>query len=174
MKGEAKEVYAKALDDLKRAGFQMKPVELPDSSAGAIVNFVLGPESAAAFDDITRDGRVDQLKGQKRGDWPNQFRSARLIPAVEYIQAQRARTKLMHDLDAFFDKWDVVVCPPYAHLSSTNLTGHPQMVVPCGFVKGAAQGLSFIGPWRREDTILRAALAYQKATDWHLKRPPVA
>lgn len=174
MKGEAKEVYAQALADLKKAGFQMTPVELPDKTAGAIVNFVLGPESAAAFDDITRDGRVDQLKGQKRGDWPNQFRSARMIPAVEYIQAQRARTKLMRDLDGFFQNWDVVVCPPYSNLSSTNLTGHPQMVVPCGFVKGAPQGLSFIGPWYREDTILRAALAYQQATGWHLKRPPLA
>lgn len=173
MKGEAKDVYAQALDGLKRAGFQMTPVTLPDSSAGAIVPFVLGPEAAAAFDGITRDGRVDQLKGQKRSDWPNQFRSARLIPAVEYIQAQRARTKLMHDLDAFFQNWDVVVCPPYSHMSSTNLTGHPQIVVPCGFVKGIPQGLSFIGPWRREDTLLRAALAYQQATDWHLKRPPL-
>jgi len=174
MEGEAKTVYTQAIEDLKRAGFKLTPVNLPDSTAGAIVHFVLGPEAAAAFDDITRDGRVNQLAGQKRGDWPNQFRSARLVPAVEYIQAQRARTKLMHDLDGFFNNWDVVVCPPYAHLSSTNLTGHPQMVVPCGFVKGMPQGLSFIGPWWREDAILRAALAYQSATDWHKKRPPIA
>ncbi len=172
MEGESKKVYDQSLDDLKRAGFKMTPVELPDETAGAIVNFVLGPEAAAAFDEITRDGRVDQLAGQKRNDWPNQFRSARLVPAVEYIQAQRARTKLMRDLDGFFQKWDVVVCPPYSNLTSTNLTGHPQIVVPCGFVKGAPQGLSFLGPWWREDTILRAALAYEQATDWHKKRPP--
>lgn len=174
MEGDTKKVYDQALADLKRAGFMMTPVDLPDSTAGAIVHFVLGPEAAAAFDDITRDGRVDQLAGQKRGDWPNQFRSARLVPAVEYIQAQRARRKLMQDLDDFFQTWDVVVCPPYAHLSSTNLTGHPQIVVPCGFVKGIPQGLSFIGPWWREDTILRAALAYESATEWHAKRPPLA
>lgn len=174
IEGDTKAVYEQAIEDLKRAGFRMTPVELPDSTAGAIVHFVLGPEAAAAFDDITRDGRVDQLAGQKRSDWPNQFRSARLVPAVEYIQAQRARRKLMRDLDDFFKNWDAVVCPPYAHLSSTNLTGHPQMVVPCGFVKGMPQGLSFIGPWWREDTILRAALAYQSATKWHMKRPPLA
>ncbi len=174
MEGESKKVYDQSLDDLKRAGFKMTPVELPDETAGAILNFVLGPEAAAAFDEITRDGRVDQLKGQKRSDWPNQFRSARLVPAVDYIQAQRARTKLMRDLDGFFQKWDVVVCPPYAHLSSTNLTGHPQIVLPCGFVKGMPQGLSFLGPWWREDTILRAALAYEQATDWHKRRPPMA
>jgi len=174
MEGESKKAYDQSLDDLKRAGFKMTPVDLPDETAGAIVNFVLGPEAAAAFDEITRDGRVDQLKGQKRGDWPNQFRSARLVPAVEYIQAQRARTKLMRDLDGFFQKWDVVVCPPYSNLTATNLTGHPQIVVPCGFVKGMPQGLSFIGPWWREDTILRAALAYEQATEWHKKRPPIA
>lgn len=174
MEGDAKKVYDQAIEDLKRAGFGMTPVDLPDSTAGAIVHFVLGPEAAAAFDDITRDGRVNQLAGQKRGDWPNQFRSARLVPAVEYIQAQRVRRKLMRDLDDFFTNWDVVVCPPYAHLSSTNLTGHPQIVVPCGFVKGMPQGLSFIGPWWREDTILRAALAYESATEWHTKRPPLA
>lgn len=172
MEGEAKKVYDQAIEDLRRAGFRMTPVDLPDSTAGAIGHFVLGPEAAAAFDDLTRDGRVNQLAGQKRGDWPNQFRSARLVPAVEYIQAQRARTKLMRDLDGFFKNWDVVVCPPYAHLSSTNLTGHPQIVVPCGFVKAMPQGLSFIGPWWREDAILRAALAYQNATAWHTKRPP--
>ena len=93
---------------------------------------------------------------------------------MEYIQAQRARTRLMKDLDAFFQKWDVVVCPPYSNMTSTNLTGHPQIVVPCGFVKGLPQGLSFLGPWWREDTILRAAMKYQKATEWHRKRPPMA
>jgi Asp-tRNA(Asn)/Glu-tRNA(Gln) amidotransferase A subunit family amidase len=115
---------------------------------------------------------VDQLSGQKRGDWPNAFRTARLIPAVEYIQAQRARTKLMQDMDGFFQKWDVVVCPPHAHLSATNLTGHPEIALPCGFVKGMPQSLGFLGPWWREDTILRAAHAYEQATDWHKKRPP--
>lgn len=172
MEGESKTVYTQALDDLKRAGFKMTPVDLPDETADAIVSFVLAPEAAAAFDAITRDGRVDQLSGQKRGDWPNAFRTARLIPAVEYIQAQRARTKLMQDMDGFFQKWDVVVCPPHAHLSATNLTGHPEIALPCGFVKGMPQSLGFLGPWWREDTILRAAHAYEQATDWHKKRPP--
>jgi Asp-tRNA(Asn)/Glu-tRNA(Gln) amidotransferase A subunit family amidase len=172
MEGESKTVYTQAIEDLNRAGLKMSPVELPDEAADTIVSFVLAPEAAAAFDAITRDGRVDQLSGQKRGDWPNAFRTARLIPAVEYIQAQRARTKLMLDLDGFFQKWDVAVCPPHAHLAATNLTGHPEIALPCGFVKGMPQSLGFLGPWWREDTILRAAHAYEQATEWHRKRPP--
>ena len=52
-----------------------------------------------AFDDITRDGRVNQLSGQDAGDWPNSFRTSRFVPAVEYLRAQRARTLLMREMD---------------------------------------------------------------------------
>lgn len=173
MKGEMKDLYAKALEDLKRAGVEMKPVELPDETAGTL-GFILSAEAAAAFDDITRDGRVGQLKDQGPGAWPNSFRTSRLIPAVEYIRAQRARTLLMEKMERFFENWDVVVCPPYSNLGSTNLTGHPQVVVPCGFVKGAPQGLSFLSGLWKEGDALRVALAYEQATEWHTKRPPIA
>lgn len=173
MKGEMKDLYAKALEDLKRAGVEMKPAELPDETAGTL-GFILSAEAAAAFDDITRDGRVGQLKDQGPGAWPNSFRTSRLIPAVEYIRAQRARTLLMEKMERFFENWDVVVCPPYSNLGSTNLTGHPQVVVPCGFVKGAPQGLSFLSGLWKEGDALRVALAYEQATEWHTKRPPIA
>lgn len=173
MKGEMKDLYVKALEDLQRAGVEMKPVELPDETAGTL-GFILSAEAAAAFDDITRDGRVDQLKDQGPGAWPNSFRTSRLIPAVEYIRAQRARTLLMEKMERFFENWDVVVCPPYSNLGSTNLTGHPQVVVPCGFVKGAPQGLSFLSGLWKEGDALRVALAYEQATAWHTKRPPIA
>ncbi|MBI5281642.1 MAG: amidase [Candidatus Solibacter usitatus] len=171
--GEMKEVQLKALEDLKRAGAVMKPVEMPDATAGTL-GFILSAEAAAAFDDITRDGRVGQLRDQAANAWPNSFRTSRLIPAVEYIRAQRARTLLMEKMEKFFEEWDVVVCPPYAHLSSTNLTGHPQVVVPCGFVKGMPAGLSFIGRLWEEGLPLRVALAYEQATEWHSKRPPLS
>lgn len=172
-KGESKDVYTQALADLTKAGARMSPVELPDSSANAI-GFILLAEAAAAFDDITRDGRVSQLKGQAAGDWPNTFRAARLIPAVEYIRAQRARTLLMEQMEKFFADWDVIVGPPFASLGSTNLTGHPQVVVPCGFVKGMPQGLSFLGRLYDEGAPLRVALAYERATQWHKQRPPLS
>jgi aspartyl-tRNA(Asn)/glutamyl-tRNA(Gln) amidotransferase subunit A len=77
----------------------------------------------------------------------------------------------MEKMEGFFANWDVVVCPPYSNLSSTNLTGHPQVVVPCGFVKGAPQGLSFLSGLWKEGDALRVALEYEQATEWHTKRP---
>ena len=131
-------------------------------------------EAAAAFDDITRDGRVAQLKGQAANDWPNTFRASRLIPAVEYIRAQRARTLLIQKMEKFFADWDVIVTPPYGLLTTTNLTGQPQVVVPCGFVDGMPRGLSFIGNLYDEGSPLRVALAYEQATEWHARRPQLA
>ncbi len=172
MQGEDKDVYTKALDDLNKTGVQMKPVELPDATAGTLM-LLLNAEAACAFDDITRDGRVSQLKDQARNAWPNSFRTARLIPAVEYLRAQRARTLLMEAMHTAFAPFDVIVCPPYSHLSSTNLTGNPQVVVPCGFVKGMPQGISFLGRLWEEGAPLRLALAYQSVTGWHTQRPPL-
>ena len=172
IQGEEKEVYTKALEDLKRTGVRMTPVELPDSIAGTLM-LLLNAEAACAFDDITRDGRVSQLKDQAPNAWPNSFRTSRLIPAVEYIRAQRARTLLCEKMYAAFEAFDVIVCPPYSSLSSTNLTGNPQVVIPCGFVKGMPQGISFLGRLWDEGSPLRLALAYQSVTAWHSQHPPV-
>jgi Asp-tRNA(Asn)/Glu-tRNA(Gln) amidotransferase A subunit family amidase len=169
-KDEEKKIYDRALDDLKKAGVAMKPVDLGDGE-GQRLRFLLMAEAAAAFDDITRDGRVTQLKGQAAGDWPNTFRASRLIPAVEYIRAQRARTLLIEKMERFFADWDVIVTPPYGLLTTTNLTGHPQVVVPCGFVDGMPCGLSFLGKLYDEGSPLRVALAYEQATEWHTRHP---
>jgi Asp-tRNA(Asn)/Glu-tRNA(Gln) amidotransferase A subunit family amidase len=134
----------------------------------------LSAEAAAAFDDITRDGCVTQLSGQRPFDWPNTFRTSRLIPAVEYIRAQRARTLLLQKLERFFEDWDVIVTPPNTLLTTTNLTGHPQVVLPCGFVDGLPRGISFLGRLYDEGAPLRVALAFEQATDWHNKHPVLA
>jgi Asp-tRNA(Asn)/Glu-tRNA(Gln) amidotransferase A subunit family amidase len=172
-KDDEKKIYERALDDLKRAGVPMIPVDLSDED-GQRLRFLLTAEAAAAFDDITRDGRVRELRGQAPGDWPNTFRAARLIPAVEYIRAQRRRTLLIAKMERLFADWDVIVTPPQALLTTTNLTGHPQVVVPCGFVDGLPRGLSFLGKLYDEGSPLRVALAYEQATDWHRQRPPMA
>ncbi len=173
MKGEDKAVYERVLADLAKAGVKMQPAEFSDDEAQTL-RFLLTAEAAAAFDDITRDGRVNQLRGQQPGDWPNTFRAGRLIPAVEYIRAQRARTHLMERFEEFMSEWDVVVTPPYALLTTTNLTGHPQVVVPCGFVDGMPRGLSFLGRLYDEGSPLRVALAYERATEWHAMHPELA
>jgi Asp-tRNA(Asn)/Glu-tRNA(Gln) amidotransferase A subunit family amidase len=170
--GEEKELYARALSDLSKAGVTMTPVDLSDDD-GARIRFLLTAEAAAAFDDITRDGRVNTLRGQAPGDWPNTFRSARLIPAVEYIRAQRARTLLIEKMERAFEPWDVLVIPSHALLTTTNLTGHPQVVVPCGFVKGLPRGIGFLGKLYDEGAPLRVALAFEQATEWHNRHPPL-
>jgi Asp-tRNA(Asn)/Glu-tRNA(Gln) amidotransferase A subunit family amidase len=168
-----KEVYSKALDALRKAGADLKPVELPDFQAGPL-RIILNAEAAAAFDDITRSGAVDQLKGQSPQDWPNSFRSARPIPAVEYIRAQRERTLLQQAMDKFMADWDVLVTPTGTSLLLvTNLTGHPQVTVPCGFANERPVGLLFTGHLYREGTPMRVALAFEQASDWHTMHPKV-
>jgi len=170
-KGDDKKVYDQALADLQKAGVSMKPVEIEDKESSEII-FLLNTEAAAAFDDITRDGRVSQLKDQGANAWPNSFRTSRLIPAVEYIRAQRVRTLLQQRMERFFADWDVLVGPPYSLLRLTNLTGSPEVVVPCGFVEGMPRCLGFYGRIYDEGSPLRVALAYQQATAWHTQHPP--
>lgn len=173
MKSEDQKVYETALADLKKAGVEMRPVDLSDDD-GQRLRFLLTAEAAAAFDDITRDGRVRRLKGQAANDWPNSFRQARLIPAVEYIRAQRGRTLLQQKMEKFFTDWDVIVTPPFGLLTTTNLTGHPQVVMKCGFVDGMPRSISFLGGLYDQGSPLRVALAYEQATHWHEQHPRLA
>lgn len=171
-KPEDKPVYAKALDDLRRAGVAWQSVELPEFHAGPL-SIILDAEAATAFDDLTRDRGIDRLTGQAPSDWPNQFRTARAIPAVEYLRAQRARTLLMHRFGEYLKQWDVLVTPyNSALLLLTNLTGHPQVGVPCGLSDGRPRSLVFTGHLYDEGTPARVALAYEQATPWHRLQPP--
>ena len=167
--GEQKKIYDQALDDLKKAGVKMTPTEFAED--GPTIRFLLSAEAAAAFDDITRDGQVRNLRGQSAGDWPNQFRTSRMIPAVEYIRAQRARTLLVRKFEKFMEDWDVLVMPPNSLLTTTNLTGNPQVVMKCGFTEGAKadgakvqvpRSISFLGKIYDEGSPLRVALAYEQ------------
>jgi Asp-tRNA(Asn)/Glu-tRNA(Gln) amidotransferase A subunit family amidase len=173
LQGDGKKLYDKALDDLRSAGIKMQPVEIPDLQAGPL-RVILEAEAAAAFDDLTRSGGVTKLRGQNPQDWPNSFRTARLIPAVEYIRAQRARTLLIRRMDQFMAPWDVIVSPAFTNLLLvTNLTGHPQVVTPSGFVNGLPQGICFTGKLYQEGAPLHVAHTYEKATEWHTKHPTV-
>ncbi|MEK6324593.1 MAG: amidase [Acidobacteriota bacterium] len=167
-----KALYKEALDALRTAGANLEPIELPKFSTGSL-RIILVAEAAAAFDDITRNGQINQLSGQAENDWPNSFRTSRFIPAVEYIRAQRARTLLMREMDKLMSKWDVFVSPApgSASLLVTNLTGHPQVCVPCGFIDGLPRSIMFTGGLYDEASPLRVALAYERATKWHTMYP---
>jgi Asp-tRNA(Asn)/Glu-tRNA(Gln) amidotransferase A subunit family amidase len=125
-----------ALAKLREMGVNLIPVELPKLPWDAIVP-LLTAEAAAAFDDLTMSGRDALLTEQGIEDWPNTFRVARFYPAVEYIQANRARTLGIRQMSALFEKVDIVVTPSTdTQLIATNLTGHPAIVVPNG-LRGA-------------------------------------
>jgi Asp-tRNA(Asn)/Glu-tRNA(Gln) amidotransferase A subunit family amidase len=159
---------------LKALGFQMVPITLPDMPAGAI-STVLTVEAAAAFDELTRSGQDDLLVRQTKGSWPNIFRTARMIPAVEYVQANRARTILMQQMAETLKDVDLYVTPSFAgsNLTITNLTGHPAVVLPNGFRKenGTPTSITFNGKLFGEDLLLTVSHMYQKATEFHLKHP---
>ena len=169
-------IYKTALETLEKAGAKLNPIELPKMASGSL-RFILSAEAATAFDDITRDGRVNQLSGQSPGDWPNTFRTSRFIPAVEYLRAQRLRTLLMMEMEKLMSQWDVFVSPApgSASLLVTNLTGHPAVVLPCGFIKDRGDDLPlaimFTGGVYDEVSPLRVALAYERATNWHTMHP---
>ena len=161
------------LEKLRSMRLNLVSIELPDLPIGAL-NFILDAEAAAAFDELTRSNRDDVLVRQIKNAWPNAFRKARLVPAVEYIQANRVRTMLMHAMADKLSDVDVYVAPSRVgdNLLLTNLTGHPCVVLPNGFREdGTPTSISFMGKLFGEATTLAVARAYQNSTDFHKKHP---
>ena len=166
----------RALATLRQMGFALKPVHAPRLPVGDML-FILEAEAAAAFDDLTRSGRDEMMTRQEEQAWPNVFRAARFIPAVEYIQANRARTVLMEAYERVFDAVDVYVHPTYGGntLLIANLTGQPTVVLRNGFREdGTPASISFTGRLFGEADTLSVAKAYQDKTGFHLRRPPLA
>ena len=163
------------LDKLKSLGFELTEIKLPEFPYGGM-NHILSAEAAAAFDEITRNREVDKMKRQSRGAWPNSFRTSRFIPAVEYIQANRARTILMEKMNDVMNEIDVLVSPRRGGptLLLTNLTGHPAVVLPnCFRENGTPLSITFIGNLFKESDALAVANGYQNSTDFHLQHPEV-
>ncbi len=150
--------YRDAVRALRSLGAGIRAVEIPKFDSSPL-NFILSTEAAAAFDAFTRSNRDDLLKDSR---WPRIFRLHRFVPAVEYIQANRARTLLMKEVDGLFDEMDVFVG---GDLALTNLTGHPEVVIPNGLREdGTPYGISFTGGLFREAELLALAHQYQSAT----------
>lgn len=184
-----------ALEKLAAMGVKLEPVALPKFPYDAMVP-LLDAEAAAAFDELTRSGRDKLLTEQGPDDWPTTFRAARFIPAVEYIQANRARTLAMEAVAKAFQDFDVIVAPTNSQqLVVTNLTGHPALILPNGFrgddappahknEKGEIEGnyggpgtpvsLTFLGQLYGEARLVAFARAYQNATDFHMQHPKLA
>jgi Asp-tRNA(Asn)/Glu-tRNA(Gln) amidotransferase A subunit family amidase len=172
-KHQGQEFDDATLEVLRSLGAELIPFELPDRYPVDPLRIILTAEAGAAFSELTLSGRADLIE---RSSWPDTFRGAHFIPAVEYIQANRIRTLLMAELNQAFEGFDLFVTPSFARnvLLMTNLTGHPVAVVPNGFTEaGTPVSISFIGKLWGEAEVLAAARAYQEATGYHQKRPPL-
>lgn len=164
------------IEDFKKMGVDIKPVNFPDSAVYPfnMISLVLAAESAAAFDELTRTDRDSLIERQDKGFWPNIFRSGRYIPAVEYINANRYRSRLSSQVQNFMKDWDVIITPTFAgnQLAITNLTGNPSICLPMGFnQRGLPESISFVGNLYDEASILEAAKVFQSKTDHHKKHP---
>ncbi len=181
----------RALDVLRSMGVKLMPVKLPSFHFSALLN-ILGAEAAAAFDDLTTSGRDALLSGQKPYDWPNGFRTSRFLPAVDYIQAERARSLALSAMHQLFANFDVIVTPSEgAQLTATNLCGQPAVIVPNGLRgpdappfaptsddewpdyggPGTPVSLTFLAPLYEDARAVSLAHAYQQKTGFQLLHP---
>ena len=162
-----------ALATLRALGAHLVPITLPRYPVSDL-SIILGVESAAAFDDLTRSGRDDLLVRQIRDAWPNVFRASRFIPGVEYVQANRIRSLVIQAMATLMDTIDVYVGPTFGgdNLLLTNLTGHPSIVVPDGFREdGTPVSITFTGRLYDEGTLIAVAQLFQEHTGFHHRHP---
>ncbi len=180
-----------ALDKLRAMGVDLIPVELPKLPWGAM-SALLGAEAAAAFDELTLTGRDRLLTEQGHDDWPNAFRTARFYPAVDYIQANRARSLGVQQMSALFEKVDIIATPTTdTQLIATNLSGHPALILPNGLRgddapqppeiddgdhddiggPGTPVSLTFLAGHYQEAKLVAFAAAYQEATGFNKLHP---
>lgn len=164
-----------SLEVLKSLGAKLEPVEWVSDMPFGGMQAILSAEAAAAFDALTRSDRDTLLVRQNAGAWPNLFRAARFTSAVDYINANRARYELVEKVNTLMKEYDVIVTPSFggSQLLTTNLTGHPCVVLKNGYSQqGSPTSISFIGNLFDEATILSVARTYQEATEFDEQHPP--
>jgi aspartyl-tRNA(Asn)/glutamyl-tRNA(Gln) amidotransferase subunit A len=166
-------------------------VTLPDLPFGPAIHLIIGAEGASAFRDLLENGRVSQLRAanDKWGGYPGT-----VIPAVDYLQALRVRTRMKREMDTLYSRYDALVAPSRSTVAyplavdfdraypdvrggsplipAGNLVGQPAVSLPNGFgPDGLPTGFQLTGRAWGEARLLRVAAAYQRATDWHTRRP---
>jgi Asp-tRNA(Asn)/Glu-tRNA(Gln) amidotransferase A subunit family amidase len=183
---------AAALEAIRGLGITPQPFRLPEMPL-RLMRGIFGVESAAAFDEFIRDRHDSELTDKTRG---NGMRRDRFTPAVEYLQAQRIRSLIMRQLAQATSQFDVCLAPyvnPRAgrppasgatptppdpistHFGAANLCGYPCIGVPNGFTaQGTPTSFTFTGRPYGEAAVLALAKAYQDATGWHLRYPPLS
>ena len=166
---EARKTNLDSLAVIRSLGVKLMPLDMPKFDT-APIDFVLTTEAAAAFDDLVRSDKFDSMTAEpERSSWVGSLRLHQFVPAVQYIQANRARTKLMEAFAKVFDGIDLFIG---SQLGVTNLTGHPEISLVSGFdTRNQPMSLRFTGKLFGDEDILLLARAFQARTDFHLKRP---
>lgn len=151
-------------------------LSLPKNYPFRVFDIILRAEAGAFFEELVRSRAVDDMVEQTSGSRANSLRQARFIPAVEYLQANRERRRLIEEIHQLFKNYDVIIAPSArsSQLQITNLTGHPVISIPTGFdEKGRPTSLTLIGNLYEEDKILQLAKYYQSLTEFDEKHPPL-
>ncbi len=132
----ATEVDRAALETVKKAGMVPVEVSIPDWPYDSL-NLILFAEGAAAFEELTLSGGLRELKAQVPDAWPNIFRQARFLSAVDFVQADRLRRKVAEEMARVFSEVDLLLVPSLRDemLVITNFTGHPSLTLRAGFVE---------------------------------------
>lgn len=169
---ESKDEFKTELDVLKGLGVQLVPIEIPENPLARMLSIILTAECSSVFDELTRR---QEPKGVKY--WPTTFAMGQFILANDYIRAHRVRRQLMEEMKSVMRSVDVIFGP--SMMNTTNMTGHPQIVLPNGFREPensqpkTPTSVTFTGRLYDETTMMAVADAYQKATGHHLNRPPI-
>jgi Asp-tRNA(Asn)/Glu-tRNA(Gln) amidotransferase A subunit family amidase len=192
----ATNVDRKALETVKKVGMEPVEVEIPDWPYDSL-NLILFAEGAASFEELTLNGGLSQLREQTYDAWPNIFRQARFLSAVDFVQSDRFRRKVCEEMARVFDKVDLMLVPSLRDdiLTITNNTGHPSLTMRAGFVevsqarsdwapdpsrplpkfspsRRVPHGVTLIGRLFDEGTVGRAGIALENAFGVVQERPP--
>jgi Asp-tRNA(Asn)/Glu-tRNA(Gln) amidotransferase A subunit family amidase len=192
----ATDVDRAALETVKKLGMVTTEVSLPDWPYGSLQH-VLFSEAAAAFEELTTSGGVNTLKAQVPDAWPNLFRQARFLSAVDFVQADRLRRRVATEMARVFADVDLLLVPSLRDemLTLSNFTGHPSLTLRAGFVqvsearsdwapdpanplpkfsppRRVPHGVTLLGRLFEEGTVARAGLAMERAFGVAGERPP--
>ncbi|HEX2328969.1 MAG TPA: amidase [Candidatus Angelobacter sp.] len=192
----ATDVDRAALETVKKVGMMPVEVSIPDWPYDSM-QLILFAEAAAAFEELTLSRKVDELKAQVPDAWPNLFRQARFLSAVDFVQSDRLRRKVAQEMARVFSQVDLLLVPSLRDemLTITNFTGQPSLTMRAGFVEVAEarsdwapdpahplpkfspprrvpHGITLIGRLFEEGTLGRAGLALERAFNVVGERPP--
>ncbi len=193
---EATDVERHALQQLASLGLEAVEVSLPDWPYDSL-NTILFAESAAAFEELTLSGKLDQLRVQTPDAWPNTFRQSRFLSAVDYVQADRFRRAVAQEMDKLFSKVDLLLVPSLRDemLTIGNFTGYPSLTLRAGFIsvtqarsdwapdpsrplprfnppRRVPQSVTLVGRLFDEGTLGRVGLALERSLGVGDERPP--